>query len=608
MFHRLMFSFVILAGLFASSCREPMPLNKQSQPDLAAADVQYHVDYLASDLLEGRESGMPGGEAAAKYIAAEFKRSGLKPLGDGVSFFQRFDFTAGVVLGNDNQLRMKRGVADTTWKVGVDFMPAAFSLSDSLVLAEGIAFGGYGISAKTLNYDDYAGLEVKGKAVLVLRYSPASNDPHSGFADYEPLRFKAMQAREHGAGALFIVADSAAGHGGLPKLRYDRAASDAGLPVIFITTHVADWVLQHSGHTLLALQDRINTTRLPQSFTIAEARVEVQTEVNKVRRHAENVIGILPGSDPLLKTEAVVMGAHYDHLGRSSAGAMDPELENQIHNGADDNASGTAGLLELSQYFAARQKPLQRSLIFMAFSGEELGLLGSAHYVAHPTFPLEKTMAMINMDMIGRLQDSALVVQGVGTSPRFPVLAKSFNSAKSFKLSLKKDGLGPSDHSSFYQKNIPVLFFFTGLHQDYHKVSDDADKINAAGETEILNFIADIVTEIANSDSVPLFTKTESDQPRTASAFRVSVGTVPDYAAEVEGLKLSGVRPGGPAEKAGLQAGDIIVKFGHLEIKNIYDYTYALGEFAPGQEVDVVFLRNNEKKTLTVKLEPSRRM
>ena len=215
---------------------------------------------------------------------------------------------------------------------------------------------------------------------------------------------------------------------------------------------------------------------------------------------------------------------------------------------------------------------------------------------------------MLNMDMIGRLQDSTLVVQGVGTSPNFPELVKNCNSANSFKLSLKKDGLGPSDHSSFYQKNIPVLFFFTGLHQDYHKVSDDADKINSSGEAEILKFIANIVTEIANSDAVPLFTKTESEQPRAASAFRVSVGTVPDYAAEVEGLKLSGVRPGGPAEKAGMQAGDIIVKFGHVVIKNIYDYTYALGEFAPGQEIDVVVLRQGDKKTLKVKLEASRRM
>ncbi|MGH7491358.1 MAG: M28 family peptidase [bacterium] len=604
----------ILSTIFATLlwltavCRDQIPLNKHSLTDLTPADVQYHVNYLASDQLEGRQSGLPGAEAAAKYIAAEFKRFGLKPLGDGVSFFQRFNFTGGVELGQNNSLSMQRGRADTSYHVGVDFMPAGFSQSANLEASESVAFVGYGITAKTLNYDEYEGVDCNGRVVLALRYAPTHHDPHGDFADYAPLRFKALQAREHGAAALLIVSDSTGNNAALPRLSFDRAAGDAGLPVVFITRAVAEWLLHGSGETLQALQDSIDFRRRPRSFIVADTRVKLQTQVNKVRREAENVIGILTGSDPNLRTEAVVVGAHYDHLGRSSEGAMDPERENEIRNGADDNASGTAGLLELAQHFAAQKSPPRRSLVFMGFSGEELGLLGSAHYVAHPTFPLEKTVAMINMDMIGRLQDSALVVQGIGTSPRFPGLVKSLDSAKPFKLSLKKDGLGPSDQASFYQKNVPVLFFFTGLHSDYHRASDDADKINAAGETEILKFVANILTEIANSDSVPLFTKTDSEQPREARAFRVSVGTVPDYAAEVEGLKLSGVRPGGPAEKAGLQAGDIIVKFGHIEVKNIYDYTYALGEFTPGQEIDVIVLRDGERKTLRVKLEPSRRM
>jgi len=598
----------ILAVIIFVACGERIPLDRHSVAALTPADVQYHINYLASDQLEGRQAGMPGNEMAAHYIAAEFKRLGLKPLGDGVSFFQHFDFTGGVELGKNNTLSMQRGAADTSWQLGADFMPAGFSLSAHPDTAVAVAFAGYGIASAKINYDDYAGLPVQGKAVVVLRYAPAQNDPHSGFAEFEPLRYKALQAREHGAVALFIIADSANGAGGLPKLRFDRAASDAGLPVVFITHRIGEWLLRDSGRNLAAMQARIDSLRQPQSFALTGARAKLQTEINKLRFNTENVIGILPGSDPMLQSEALILGAHFDHLGRSSEGAMDPEKENEIHNGADDNASGTAGLLELAQYMTAQKNPPKRSLVFMAFSGEELGLLGSAHYVAHPTFPLEKTVAMLNMDMIGRLQDSALVVQGVGTSPHFSELVERCNAAKALKLSLKKDGIGPSDHSSFYQKNVPVLFFFTGLHNDYHRVTDDADKINATGEAEILKFIANITSEIANSDSVPLFTKTESEQPREARAFRVSVGTVPDYAAEVEGLKLSGVRPGGPAEKAGLQAGDIIIKFGHVDIKNIYDYTYALGEFAPGQEVDVIVLRQGEKKTLKVKLEASRRM
>jgi Zn-dependent M28 family amino/carboxypeptidase len=330
------------------------------------------------------------------------------------------------------------------------------------------------------------------------------------------------------------------------------------------------------------------------------------TEIKQIRRASANLIGKLTGSDPQLKEQAVIIGAHYDHLGRSAAGAMDPDSEGQIHNGADDNASGTAGLLELAQYFSAQEKRPRRSLVFMAFSGEELGLLGSAHYVEHPTFPLAQTTAMINMDMIGRMRDSLLVVQGIGTSPQLQTLVERLNQPRQFQLTLKKDGRGPSDHASFYQKNIPVLFFFTNQHEDYHRVTDDADKINVDDEARILRFVAEIVTAIANQDSTLQFTKADSEPP-PMRGFRVSVGTIPDYAAEVEGMKISGVRSGSAAEKAGLQGGDIIIKFGKFEIKNVYDYTYALGEFSPGQQVPVVVKRGDQSVTLTVTLERSQR-
>jgi acetylornithine deacetylase/succinyl-diaminopimelate desuccinylase-like protein len=597
--------FLSLGVLFCACETSPhFPINRASTPELAASDLQYHVNYLASDSLEGRLSGTAGCEKAAGYITEEFKRFGLQPLGDNNGYEQKFDFVGGVNLGPNNRLTLRRGDRDTTLAIQTDFMPAGFSASDSV--SADVVFVGYGITAEKLNYDDYAHTDVNGKIALVLRYSPASNNPHTSFAEYEPIRFKTLQARQHGAKALLVIANADSATEALPKLRFDRSAADAGLPVAYITAATADWLLAESGKSVKALKTEINKNPKPASFVVTASRATFMTDLKQDRRFTANIVGKLPGNDPKLKEQAVIIGAHYDHLGRSSEGALDPDKEGEIHNGADDNASGTSGMLELAQYFAAQAPRPRRSLVFMAFSGEELGLLGSAYYVNHPTWPLEQTVAMINMDMIGRMKDSALVVHGVGTAPQWQPLIARLHQPPQFKLSLKKEGPGPSDHSSFYQKNIPVLFFFTNQHEDYHRVTDDAEKINVKDEARILRFISQVVTEIANEDSTLHFTKAESQQP-AVRGFRVSVGTVPDYAAEVEGMKISGVRQGSAAEKAGLQGGDIIIKFGKFDIKNIYDYTYALGEFSPGEKVPVVVKRGKQTVAFTVTLERSQR-
>jgi hypothetical protein len=357
-----------------------------------------------------------------------------------------------------------------------------------------------------------------------------------------------------------------------------------------------------------SLQDSLLATKKPRSFALGDIALDLQTDVQLVRASSDNVVALLEGSDTALQNEIVVVGAHYDHLGMGGedSGSLKPDTI-AVHNGADDNASGTAGLLELAQYFSARSPRPKRSMLFVAFSGEELGLLGSSAYVNAPTTPLDRMTVMVNMDMIGRLTDRKLIVYGIGTSPGFEKLITAHNADSSFVLKLNKDGFGPSDHSSFYGKKIPVFHFFTDLHSDYHRPSDDWQLINAGGEQKVLEFVAGIVDDLANGAERPTYVQAEPPRPMGGgdgrSGARSYTGTIPDFGEQTEGMKLAGVRDGSPAAKAGLLAGDIIIKFGKVDIKNLYDYTYALGEYKPGDEVVVVVKRGTETKSFTLKLE-----
>lgn len=315
-----------------------------------------------------------------------------------------------------------------------------------------------------------------------------------------------------------------------------------------------------------------------------------------------NVVGIIPGSDPILKDEYIVIGAHFDHLGMGGAGSLTPDTV-AVHHGADDNASGTAGLLEAAEYLSWNRDSLRRSVLIASFSGEELGLLGSNYLVNHPVVPLRSMKVMINMDMVGRMSESKLVVEGIGTSPGFDSLLNALNADSLFDLSLKPDGYGPSDHASFYSKDIPVLFFFTNMHPDYHKPSDTWEKINYDGETQVINYVLDIVRELDRAPSAPAFVKVASSAGEgDRRPMRVTMGVIPDYADDGGGLKISGVRPEGPAEKAGLLAGDVIVKFGEKTVANIYDYMYVLQEHGPGDVVNVDVKRGEKVLSFKVTL------
>lgn len=573
-------------------------------PDITRAELYEHVRFLASDALEGRRAGSKGADLAVQYITKEFASYGLTPNGDHGTFLQKFEFISGVKLGTGNALSMKRN-GTTDLELNKDFRPLGFSSSESV---EGeLVFAGYGISLPNKIYDDFDGIDVKGKVVLLLRNSPPSDSTMDFSAIVASLRYKATKAKELGAKAiLFVTGPEDDQNDQFIRLSYDQSTGNAGIVAVHLKREAADRLLKLEERNLADVQKGINAARKPNSFPIRNVVLSIQTDVQPIRETTANAIGFLEGSDPLLKNEVIVIGAHYDHLGfgGEGSGSLSPDTPG-IHNGADDNASGSAGLLELAQAFGARKQELKRSMLFLAFAAEELGLLGSAHFVSAPTLPLERMVAMLNMDMIGRLNNRSLIVYGIGTSPGFEELVKRHNHDSTFVFKLNKDGFGPSDHASFYGKQIPVFHFFTDIHSDYHRPSDDFEKINAEGMEQVARLVYAIAEDLNKAPEKPAYAVVEAPRPAGGGrgGSRVYMGTIPDFGESTEGMKISGVREGSPAAKAGLVGGDVIVKFGRVDIKNLYDFTYALGEYKPGDEVDVTVKRGTETKTMKVVLE-----
>jgi aminopeptidase YwaD len=565
-------------------------------PEITSEELREHVRYLASDALQGRGSGSEGNAAAAAYIERHIKLYGLKPGGASGGYYQPFDFISAVKLGEKNTVTVKgpgiQGGAKTL-TVDKDFRPFGFSSTGA---ANGeLVFVGYGVSAPEKQYDDYAGIDVKDKIVVMLRYGPDGSSPRGDFQRHTGLRNKARIAREKGAAAMIMLNGPAdESDDNLYRLALDQGAGSSGIIALSMKRDVLDAAFDRSGWTLKGLQDSMRASLKPRSFPLADSRADLEIEVLRVTSTTSNIVGYIEGTDPLLKNEVVILGAHMDHLGMGGpgSGSMSPDTI-AIHNGADDNASGTASLLELAQAFGARSSALHRTYVFAFFSGEELGTLGSAHYVTAPTFPLNQSVAMLNMDMVGRLQDRKLSVGGTGTSPVWPEFLTRHNADSTFALTFNPDGFGPSDHAVFYGKDIPVLFFFSGTHDDYHKPSDDWDKLNYDGQQKIAQYVEAIVGDIDTMRTRPGFVRVQVASSGRGGAggdsrgFSVTLGIVPDVSEGSTGMKISGIRPNGPAEKAGLKAGDIILSMGGKKILNVYDYMGILGELKAGDEVTV---------------------
>jgi Zn-dependent M28 family amino/carboxypeptidase len=576
-----------------------------------SADPKRYLDdikALTTPEMAGRGDGDPGLTLAANMLEQRYRSLGLKPAGTN-SFLQPFTVITGAKLKENNRLEIVDGAAKKDLNVNQDFIP--FSFSSSGEISGPMVFAGYGASATEFGYDDFAHLDVKDKIVVVLRYEPPGFSGKSGHAiltEHSPMITKAINARIHGAKAVLVI-NGKLGDGEEDALtRFGSVSGPENAGIIFVQVKNSDaeeWFAA-AGKTLAGVQNEIDTSSKPASFAFPEnLRVSLNVNVESTRATVNNVLAFLPGKTD----EYVIIGAHYDHLGHGYYDSLAPSLIGQIHPGADDNASGTAGVLELARLLAPKKGQLQRGILFCSFAGEELGLLGSAEWVKEPTLPLGKAVAMLNMDMIGRIKDDKVYIGGVGTGADFKSLLEEEQSKSKFKIEYSAGGYSASDHTSFVTKKIPVLFFFSGLHSDYHKPSDTWDKINAPSAAQLLDFIDDIALKIDSAPERTAFVTVVEDQAAEHSSsgggggYGPYFGSIPDFGQEVNGVKFSDVRPGSPAAKAGFKPDDVLVQFGDMPIKNLFDFTDALRRSKVGDVVEVKVLRDGKPITASVKLE-----
>jgi hypothetical protein len=670
---------LVLAGLPT----RPLQTAEPAESNAAVEQRLYEaVKFLASDELEGRGVGTKGIDQAADYIAEQFTAIGLKTeLFDGGPF-QSFPMVVETVQGEPNRAAFvgppppaapnadspAKAPADQRieLKLGEDFNPLA--LGGSGMFDAPLVFAGYGITGTKEGYDDYAGVDVEGKVVIVMRHEPRQSDPHSAF-NGEKASLHAYYSRKlsnayrHGAVAIIFCTDefeieknvrqrAARWQAAIDELTTaeaefkknerptleeieahrqrvrqfvddiralgdrlraefdplvafrDARSSDSGnrIPALFCRRAVLDPVIQAAtGSSLADWERRIDEGPMPASQELVGWRLQGQVTVERREAAVRNVAGVLEGQGPHAD-ETIIVGAHYDHLGLGGEGSLAPGAS-EVHNGADDNASGTAALLEVARRLAARGQRPARRILFMAFTGEERGLIGSQYYVAHPLFPLESTVAMLNMDMVGRLEDEQLTIFGTGTASGFDALVDRLAGEYDFKLTKKPEGDGPSDHASFYPQHVPVMHFFTGNHKDYHTPSDDYDKINPSGMRRVAWLVADAAAELAEAEARPSYVEVASGF-KGGGGDRPYFGSIPSFAGNEPGYKLSGVSPGSPAKKAGLEGGDIIVKLGDDKIGNLEDFDGALRKYKAGDKVPVMVKRGGDELTVEVVLDP----
>jgi hypothetical protein len=668
--HRVLWSLAFLvAGVLGSS----LPAWSADATGESQQRLERDLKYLASDELEGRGVGLKGLEVAGEFIREQFAAAGLKLDTVQGTPFQNFTMPTGAVQGPVNTLEFvgPDGTKLNPSQPG-DFTPQSFGGAGAF-FGE-LVFCGYGIEASDKNYNDFEGVDLKGKVAIIVRKVPQQANPRSPFAGprggvgpYGELRTKVINAASKGAAAILFVndpytgrnelaearkqvgklaegvADSAveveaidaadaeklamakmklteavakykAGKGHLPAepsddlMKFGYAGSEAirEIPVLHINQKLCDQLLQGSlKTTLTALEEKIDQTQKPASQVLTGWNAGGVVSIERTQAAVRNVIGVVEGNGPLAN-ETIVVGAHYDHVGRGGPESL-ARGSSEIHNGADDNGSGTVALLELARRIAGRAEKLPRRVVFIAFTAEEKGLIGSARYTKEPVFPLENTVAMYNLDMVGRLTENKLTVFGVKTAKHFEESLGKHGPELGLELSMKPEGFGPSDHSSFYAKKIPVLHFFTGTHSDYHRPGDDWDKINYEGTRKIVDLTERMIVETALREARPEYVEVQgSAQVGERQGSRPYFGSIPDFGGNKPGYPLGGVAGGGPADKAGLKAGDNIIQIGTNKIASLDDFDAALRQFKAGDVVDVTVERGTEKVTVKVTLDKPR--
>ena len=578
--------------LLFNNCAGPMSAITQKE-------LKSHVRYLASDRLKGRFPGTDGGRHAAEYIRNQFKKSGLTLLGDGG--FQYFDVITGASIGHNNSLTIDQ----INFSVGEDFIPLSFSQSTTLIAS--IIFVGFGFDFQndSLSWNDYSDIDVTGKWVLILRGSPCGNSPHGDYAEHSSLRKKVMIAKDHSAaGVIFTSGVKFDERNNLIPLRYDQSQTNVSIPVIHVKREVADLLFQESGNNLISFEN--NAIQMMENFKSIGLKkiVSVSTDVEYKMIQTQNIVGLLPGIDEKLRNEYVVIGAHYDHLGFGGehSGSRRPD-HYEIHNGADDNASGVSVMMELAEIFSHHHSN-DRTMVFIGFGAEEMGLLGSKYFVKSGLIGKDNIQIMLNMDMVGRFDKKVnkISIGGTHTAVDLESKIESIISKTNLQYSFSPEGYGPSDHSSFYVSDIPVLFFFTGAHNDYHTPEDDAEKINYKGMKAVSQLIYSIADHFSTIDERLFFQEAGPKKQEERQRFKVTLGIMPDYTySATKGLRIDAVLKDRPASNAGLEKGDIIIEMNGGSVGDIYEYMHRLSEFNPGDEVKVKVLRENNEKTVTVK-------
>ena len=575
-------------------------LSVGNSSDITEEEILEHIIFLSEDNMKGRYPGTRESRDVISYIANEWRSVGVKPAGDNCSYVQPFDIADGVEIGKETSF----SIDGAELILGVDFTPLAFSGNGDF--SSKALFAGYGFNMdKEKKWNDYDGLDVSGKWVIVMRGGPEQIHPHSIYASHASLNQKMMVARDFGAsGIIFVSQESDAG---LVAFGHSTSQSKGSIPAIHLSNEMANQLFRPHGHSIASIQEKMDTSLKSVQFEMNNLELSAHIDLKEKTIRGGNVVGMIRGRDRDLRDEYIVLGAHFDHLGMGGHHTGSRKKDTTaVHNGADDNASGTAGILELSQKLFAHRNKLKRSVLFIAFDAEEKGLLGSKHFIENPTVSKENIVAMLNLDMVGRLDDSTLNVGAIGTSPFFEPLIDSLANDIEMAIGKSFSGYGPSDHASFYVNDIPVLFFFSGFHHQYHLPEDDWTLINAKGEKDILNFVYDVSIALNRVSERPLFTEAgPKEPPKRRRTGGVTLGIIPAYGggSSDEGMAIDGVSTkDGPAGKAGMKKGDVLIEINGKKLLNIHEYMGRMGELKKGQKITVKVLRHGKTLTLDVQL------